>query len=49
MQTTRRGLLNVGVAAATAAALKPARLFAAEAAGSLQPMTGGIVPIAREE
>ncbi len=49
MQTSRRGLLNLGVAAATAAALKPARLFAADAAGILRPMTGGIVPIAREE
>ncbi len=49
MQTSRRGLLSLGAAAATAAALKPAQLFAADAAGSLQPMTGGIVPIAREE
>lgn len=49
MRTSRRGLLKLGAAAATAAALRPVQLFAAEAAGSLEPMTGGVVPIAREE
>jgi Xaa-Pro dipeptidase len=49
MQTSRRGLLNLGLAAATASALGPNTLFAAESTRALEPMTGGIVPIAREE
>jgi Xaa-Pro dipeptidase len=51
MRTDRRTFLAAGVAvAAGAAALAPFRLFAQQqAAGALTPMTGDVVPIAREE
>lgn len=49
MRTTRRGLLNLGLAAATAAALRPVELLAADAASDLKPMTGGVAPISRDE
>jgi len=48
MLTGRRDFLTMS-AAAGLAALAPARLFAQEAASPLRPMTGGIVPIARDE
>jgi Xaa-Pro dipeptidase len=47
MLTSRRHFLAMGGAAALLAG--PARLFAQEAAASLRPMTGGVVPIAPAE
>ena len=49
MITNRRNLLAMGAATAGLAAFGPARLFAQEAASALRPMTGGVVPIGREE
>ena len=46
MLTNRRAFLAAGTAAA---ALGPLKLFAQEAAQTLRPMTGGVVPISREE
>jgi len=46
MLTNRRTFLAAGTAAA---ALGPLKLFAQEAAQTLRPMTGDVVPIAREE
>lgn len=47
MVTSRRHFLAMGGAAALLAG--PARLFAQEASRTLAPMTGGMVPISREE
>ena len=44
----RRTFLGAG-AAAGLATLAPARLFAQDAAASLRPMTGGVVPISGAE
>ena len=49
MLTSRRDFLAMGAATAGLAACTPARLFAQEAAATLRPMTGGVVPIARGE
>jgi Xaa-Pro dipeptidase len=46
---SRRTFLATGAAAAGFAALGPTRLLAREAAPSLRPMTGGVVPIGRAE
>ena len=47
MLTSRRDFLAMGAAAAGLAG--PARLFAQEAAPTLRPMTGDVVPIGRDE
>jgi Xaa-Pro dipeptidase len=47
--SSRRRFIAMGAVAAGMAALDPARLFAQEAAASLRPMTGGVVPISRAE
>jgi hypothetical protein len=49
MLISRRSLLATGAATAGLAALGPARLFAQEAARSLRPMTGDVVPISGSE
>ena len=49
MLTSRRDLLMMGAASAGLAAFAPARLLAQEPAPALARMTGGVVPIAREE
>src|SRR4051794_34621733 len=49
MLISRRALLTSGAAAAGLATLGPARLFPQEAAASLRPLTGDVVPISRDE
>lgn len=49
MRASRRHFLAMGAATAGTAMLRDARLFAEEAAAVLRPMTGGAVPISREE
>jgi Xaa-Pro dipeptidase len=49
MLSSRRRFMGMGAAAAGLAALGPYRLFAQEAAATLRPMTGDVVPIGRDE
>ena len=49
MRIGRRDFIGFGAAAAGIAMLGEARLFAQEATAQLEPMTGGVVPIGREE
>jgi len=49
MSLNRRRLLSIAGAASALAALRPARLFAAEAASGLASMTTGVAPIGRDE
>jgi Xaa-Pro dipeptidase len=49
MITSRRTFLASGAAAAGLAAWAPTGLFAQQAAAALQPMTGDVVPISRDE
>jgi Xaa-Pro dipeptidase len=46
---SRRSVLSMGLGAAALAAIRPEQLFAADAAAALKPMTGDVVPIARDE
>ncbi len=49
MRIGRREFVGIGAAALGVAALRPSGLFAQTAAPELRPMTGDVVPIAREE
>ena len=49
MRIGRRHFIGAGAAALGAAALRPSGLFAQASAPELRPMTGDVVPIAREE
>ena len=49
MLSSRRQFIAMGAAAAGLAALAPARVFAQEAAATLRPMTGDVIPISRAE
>jgi Xaa-Pro aminopeptidase len=49
MEIGRRHFIGMGVAGVAAAAVRPGELFAQAAAPELRPMTGDVVPIARDE